>query len=373
LDNYNDLRDKFRQGTATEQEQEVYFRLLTLPDDEAEEARWRAVWNGEETIVLTGADLVRRDRILDRLLSDIGLGAEVHAVIATRQGRAAQKRSKFRRAGWVAGMMLFGAAVCVGHFFLGDRERKSRSYVVVTPGARFELDESSLTPEIPFGLVKKELPSPVRAADLEPVTLPDGSTILLNTDGKARYPTDFSIESRDVLVTGEAFFNVRYDPSKPFRVRSKNIVATVVGTLFDFKTIGDKVVITVIRGQVRVGDGTHVLGEVNANYQMIVNTLTLEHYQRKIPPGEEMFWETQYLYLGEVNFGEAMRRIGRRFNVRIEVANGALNDCVIHSDIPHMDNVMDNVMDIVTILSKTLNARVVKKKNRILIDGGSCR
>jgi ferric-dicitrate binding protein FerR (iron transport regulator) len=258
--------------------------------------------------------------------------------------------------------------VCVGNFFLRDGEKKKRSYVVVTPQARFEFDEGAAMPIVPSGQIEKKLAAQLKPADIEPVALPDGSTILLNTDGEVRYATDFSVESREVIVKGEAFFDVKPDDLKPFRVRAGNIVATVAGTSFDVKTVGDEVVITVLHGQVRIGDDTHDLGEVNANQQMVVNTKTLEHFRRQIPPGEEMFWETKYLFLGEVSFGEAMRRVGRRFDVRIDVANPELRNCTIHTNIPPSED----VMDIVTIISKSVNAHVVKKRDRIKIVGGSC-
>lgn len=358
LDNHNDIRNKFRRGTATEDEKETYFRLvMSSAYDVQDEEEWRAVWHMEEEIVLSAEDLVRRDQILDRLLSDIVPGAEVHAEIVTERAVLVRKPSW---AGIAAACMLLCGLARV------DQGQLPAEYVVMRAGmADSEVLSCGVWPS--EAKEKKEILS-IRTLD-ERFALPDGSMVLLNRGSHMSYGDDFNAGSREVMLAGEAFFEVRHDPSQPFRVRSKNIITTVVGTSFDVKTKGDEIVITVMRGQVRVSDSTRVFGVVNANQQMVMNTRNQEHYQRELNSGEEMFWESELLILGEIPFGEAMRRIGRRFKVEIDVTNPALKECVINASILPTED----VHDIVAILSKTVNAHMGSKGDHIWITGGSCR
>jgi transmembrane sensor len=83
--------------------------------------------------------------------------------------------------------------------------------------------------------------------------LSDGSTVVLNTDTAVRVSfTDVVREVR--LLHGEALFNVTKNPTRPFRVRSDEVVAQAVGTSFVVRRMPTETVVTVIEGEVAVVD-----------------------------------------------------------------------------------------------------------------------
>ncbi len=55
------------------------------------------------------------------------------------------------------------------------------------------------------------------------------------------------------LLSGEAFFKVRPEPSRPFRVVARSVETVVVGTRFDVSMDTDGVTVSVEQGVVRVG------------------------------------------------------------------------------------------------------------------------
>ena len=62
--------------------------------------------------------------------------------------------------------------------------------------------------------------------------LPDGTTILLAQGGSVEYPKEFSNLERLVHLSGEAFFEVAKDKSKPFIITTKHTKTSVIGTSF---------------------------------------------------------------------------------------------------------------------------------------------
>jgi len=105
------------------------------------------------------------------------------------------------------------------------------------------------------------------------VKLPDGSTVELAANSRISYANDFdSASTRDVYLSGEAFFNVTKNPSRPFRVYANEIVSKVVGTSFSVRSFEQDTVIqvTVRTGKVSVysqmrakkGPGTYKHGEI---------------------------------------------------------------------------------------------------------------
>lgn len=68
------------------------------------------------------------------------------------------------------------------------------------------------------------------------VGLPDGSNIFLNRDSKLTYRSSFGKHSRNVALTGEAFFEISPDASKPFIIDAGKANIKVVGTSFNVIT-----------------------------------------------------------------------------------------------------------------------------------------
>lgn len=87
------------------------------------------------------------------------------------------------------------------------------------------------------------------------VRLPDGSTVQLASNSRISYDGKFdSMLTRDVYLSGQAFFNVKKNTHQPFRVFANEIVAKVLGTSFTIRAFEKDTVIrvTVSTGKVSV-------------------------------------------------------------------------------------------------------------------------
>ena len=69
--------------------------------------------------------------------------------------------------------------------------------------------------------------------ETEYIVLPDSSKVWLNSATTLTYGSDFNKRDREVTLSGEAFFDVAKNPSKPFIVRMKDAEITVKGTSFN--------------------------------------------------------------------------------------------------------------------------------------------
>lgn len=87
--------------------------------------------------------------------------------------------------------------------------------------------------------------------------LPDGSRVWLNAASSITYPTAFSGKERAVTITGEAYFEIARDKSRPFRVMTGNLVITDIGTQFNVMAYSDErsVQATLIEGSIKVSKG----------------------------------------------------------------------------------------------------------------------
>jgi transmembrane sensor len=87
--------------------------------------------------------------------------------------------------------------------------------------------------------------------DRATIALPDGSTLILNT--ASAVALDFEDGRRNVrLLRGEAFFDVRHDPARPFRVAGRFGAVEVKGTAFSVRENETEDTVILERGRVEV-------------------------------------------------------------------------------------------------------------------------
>lgn len=66
--------------------------------------------------------------------------------------------------------------------------------------------------------------------------LPDGTVVWLNAGSKLTYGSDFNRQTREVVLEGEAYFNVKRNTGKPFIVHTGGVNIKVLGTVFNVKS-----------------------------------------------------------------------------------------------------------------------------------------
>ncbi|MDP4132337.1 MAG: FecR family protein, partial [Bacteroidota bacterium] len=72
------------------------------------------------------------------------------------------------------------------------------------------------------------------------IQLPDGTEVWLNADSKITYNENFLGASREVQLTGEAYFNVAKDKAHPFIIHTHSIDLKVLGTAFNVRSYANE-------------------------------------------------------------------------------------------------------------------------------------
>ena len=90
------------------------------------------------------------------------------------------------------------------------------------------------------------------------INLPDGSNIFLNRNTELVYSANFGKSGRHVDLSGEAFFEISHDPSKPFTVNAGKASIEVLGTSFNIITNNpdSAVEVYVETGKVKLSNNT---------------------------------------------------------------------------------------------------------------------
>ena len=89
------------------------------------------------------------------------------------------------------------------------------------------------------------------------VELPDGTEVWMRPGSRLEYDDNFNQSSREIRLTGEAYFDVVRNPAAPFTVRARDFNIRVLGTVFNVKSTPDgPSEVTLAKGSVSVLDAS---------------------------------------------------------------------------------------------------------------------
>lgn len=167
------------------------------------------------------------------------------------------------------------------------------------------------------------------------ITLPDGSTIHLNSNTKvAIIKTEFNTKNREFwLEEGEAFFEIAKNPEKPFIIHSSSLQTTVLGTSFNIKAYKelDETSVSVRDGKVQVKHQGNLLGVFTKNKQITLNKTTGSSIKSEANWEDAASWMENRLVMNGANAKELKLRLKQHFNVTVEIKNNKLDGKLLSS------------------------------------------
>lgn len=161
----------------------------------------------------------------------------------------------------------------------------------------------------------------VKSGDKAQLVLPDGSAVKLNSASSLTY--DFSDRSvRKVSLTGEAFFEVSKDKSKPFIVQVGELNIEVLGTSFNVSSYGEGNLI-----ETSLLEGSIKLSGENLAHDYVLHPSEKAIYNRetktiRIEPtdnGDETAWMQNRLVFDSEPLVSVIDKIERWYGVNIDL------------------------------------------------------
>ena len=160
------------------------------------------------------------------------------------------------------------------------------------------------------------------------LSLPDGSLVWLNASSSIHYPTSFQGEERKVEITGEVYFEIAHDATKPFKVSVNEMEVQVLGTRFNVNAYNDEPTIntTLLEGRVKVtGLITHDSRLITPGQQARLNNTGSIKVFNNIDVDAVMAWKNGYFSFDNADMAAVMRQFSRWYDVDI-VYEGKIPD-----------------------------------------------
>ncbi len=194
--------------------------------------------------------------------------------------------------------------------------------------------------------------------------LPDGSTVWLNSGSKLIFPTLFKGDRRQVVLSGEAYFEVQHNEAMPFIVKTPALAIRVLGTSFNVQAYeGSKqMVTTLVEGKVVLerysNDNNTVLAELKPNERAVLN---YTNHTLKIHKEEDIdkfiAWKDGKLVFFDDPIEEVASKLGNWYNVEVQIRNQKLKN--YHFTATFTDEPIEQVLDLLS-KSSPIQYKIVK-------------
>jgi len=155
--------------------------------------------------------------------------------------------------------------------------------------------------------------------------LADGSKVWLNSGSTFRYPDKFINHQRTVYLTGEAYFEVNSDSTKPFIVQTPSLSVRATGTKFNVLayTRDTKPQVTLLEGKVAVskmkGNLNELLADLKPNQNLIYDTILQKFSVEQTDLYKHIAWKDGKLIFRNDPLVNVLKRIGILYNVQFEL------------------------------------------------------
>jgi len=201
------------------------------------------------------------------------------------------------------------------------------------------------------------------------ITLADGTNVVLQANSKLDYPENFLGNAREVILSGEAYFDVAHDAKKPFIIHTGQIRTTVLGTAFNIRALpdGKEIVVSVTRGKVKVEDDKKLLAVLTPNEQAVYLPVTAAVVKDTVNASSLVTdWTKHEMIFEGQTFEEVAALLGRRYGVEIRFKKNGLKKCTIKAFFSGTET-LEKALDVLCIIS---NATYSMPDDRtVLLDG----
>jgi transmembrane sensor len=169
------------------------------------------------------------------------------------------------------------------------------------------------------------------------VRLADGSALVLAQDSLAL--VKFTRHVRSLTIErGEAYFEVRHEPDRPFEVQAAGVRVTAIGTAFNVARTSDRVMVTVTEGTVDVVQLSRPSAvenssprpaplqhrRLNTGERLVLNDALAQSDLTQI--GAEPAWKNGQLQFVDAPLSEVVRTVGRYARRRVMIDDPRVAD-----------------------------------------------
>lgn len=161
--------------------------------------------------------------------------------------------------------------------------------------------------------------------------LPDGSNVWLNAGTRMQYPVSFMTDKREVILDGEAYFEVAHNEKSPFVVHTNTLDVEVLGTKFNVEAYSKRKMFetSLMEGKVkvksRVNDKVAVVLSPHQKTRLMDGKLVVS----KIDDYNVYRWKEGLYCFKNKPFARIMEDLERYYDLKIELDKPSISNVAL--------------------------------------------
>ncbi|MFN4146143.1 MAG: FecR family protein [Runella sp.] len=210
------------------------------------------------------------------------------------------------------------------------------------------------------------------------IQLKDGSVVTLEPHSSLIYGRLFNESKREVILKGEAFFEIYHDATRPFVVKSGQLVAEVLGTSFHIKTDPrtKRIEIVVKSGKVSVYTAkNHQKIEKNGLILTRNQKVVFDQTAQNLIPGivenpslslSPKVAKPQLVFEG-ASLQSVLHKLSDLYGIEFVITNPSIKHCRLTADLNGL-----SMFTQLELICKSVDATYEKRGTVIFLDGEGC-
>ncbi|WP_445589988.1 FecR family protein [Sunxiuqinia sp. sy24] len=160
------------------------------------------------------------------------------------------------------------------------------------------------------------------------ITLPDQTLVYLRPGSSLNYDNGFNANKREVLLNGEAYFDVTRQPDKPFIVKTDLAQIKVLGTKFNVLAQNGAPIYqtTLVEGQVEFQPNSGEKYLLNPNQMLELNTQKNTVTISEVNTNLYVAWKDGKIIFRDETLGDITKQLEKIYHVQFIYQNSKLAD-----------------------------------------------
>ena len=211
--------------------------------------------------------------------------------------------------------------------------------------------------------------------------LSDGTVIMLQPNGSLEFPDEFPSDKREIVLTGEAFFDVNKEKNRPFIINTGDVTVRVLGTSFNVRAYegAKEITVAVKTGKVSVyAKGDNIDAKKNTtkqeiiltpNQEVVYNTVN-ENFSRKIVDDPQIILEKPTLFAMEYDatpVAKIFQVVEENYGIDIVYDEEALSSCSLTTSMSE-----EGLFERIEIICQAIGARYEMIDGKIVVSSSGC-
>lgn len=231
-----------------------------------------------------------------------------------------------------------------------------------------------------YYFIKKDTPSmqhvyTTNAHEQKRILLSDSSVVFLSPNSTLEVTQPFPDYERDIELSGEAFFEVAKDTSKPFTVITNNIRTTALGTSFKVTSFPDKNSISIALSYGKVLVQNHRSNAVTDSFYLAPGeAIEYDKVNKKIEKTKiiekQLSYKNSVLYFKEAGIKEVVNKLEEFYHIKVEYASLKNAEWRVSGEFDYqpLEIVMENISFSCNISYKIIGNTLILKPAKTVQD-----